>query len=65
MKKRKGSEMVLEKMLKLIKKNPGIRPLQLNRLLRREHSAGLRNTLIKRGLVRKVRKGSAVHYYTR
>lgn len=65
MKKQKGNEVVLEKMLKLIKKNPGIRPSELNRLLHRKHSASLRNTLIKRGLVRKVRKGVGLHYYAR
>lgn len=53
----------LMKMLQLIKKKPGIRPSELNRLLNREHSANLRNALIKRGLVRKERKGTAAYYY--
>lgn len=54
---------MLAKMLSIIKENPGIRPSELNRFLKREHSASLRNTLIKRGLVRKEKKGVAVHYY--
>ena len=56
-------EEVLVKMLAIIEKKPGIRPMELNRLLNREHSASLRETLIKRGLVRKERKGAAVRYY--
>ena len=63
MTRNKSREKMLEKMLSLIKKNPGIRPRELNRPLNKEHSASLRDTLIKRGFVRKVRKGSAVHYY--
>jgi hypothetical protein len=31
--------------------------------LKREESDGLRNTLIKRGLIRKVKDGSAMRYY--
>lgn len=50
-------------MLTLIKKQPGIRPSGLNRLLHRDHSAGLRNTLVRRGLVRKQRRGAVVRYY--
>jgi hypothetical protein len=53
----------LEKTLSLIRTHPGIRPSELNRLLNREQSDGLRNTLIKRGLVRKERNGSAMRYY--
>lgn len=56
-------EKVLAKLLSIIKKKPGTRPSELNRLLSREHSASLRETLIKRGLVRKERKGAAVRYY--
>jgi len=56
-------EKLLGKMLSIIKKNPGIRPTKLNALLRISHTAGLRNTLIKRGLVRKKREGNAVHYF--
>ena len=53
----------LGRMLSLIKKNPGIRPSELNRLLNREHSANLRDALIKRGLVRKEKDGAAMRYY--
>jgi hypothetical protein len=53
----------LEKTLSLIRAHPGIRPSELNRLLNREESDGLRSTLIKRGLVRKERDGSAMRYY--
>jgi hypothetical protein len=53
----------LEKTLSLIRTHPGIRPSELNRLLNREQSDGLRNTLIKRGLVRKERDGPATRYY--
>jgi hypothetical protein len=53
----------LEKTLSLIRAHPGIRPSELNRRLNREQSDGLRNTLIKRGLIRKVKDGSAMRYY--
>jgi hypothetical protein len=53
----------LEKVLSLIRMHPGIRPSELNRLLHREQSDGLRNTLIKRGLIRKEKDGSAMRYY--
>lgn len=56
-------EKLLEKMLKIIRENPGIRPSELNRKLGIEHSASLGNTLIKQDLVRKERDGSAVRYY--
>jgi hypothetical protein len=53
----------LEKTLSLIRAHPGIRPSEINRLLKREESDGLRNTLIKHGLVRKEKDGSAIRYY--
>jgi hypothetical protein len=53
----------LEKTLALIRARPGIRPSEINRLLNREESDGLRGTLIKRGLIRKERDGSAMRYY--
>jgi hypothetical protein len=53
----------LEKTLSLIRTHPGIRPSELNRLLNREQSDGLRNTLIKRRLIRKEKDGSAMRYY--
>jgi len=58
---REGSD--LEKTLSLIRKYPGIRPSELNRRLNREQSDGLRNTLIRRGLIRKEKDGSAMRYY--
>jgi hypothetical protein len=51
------------KALALIRKNPGIRPSELNRLLHRVESDGLRATLIKRGLIRKEVDGAATRYY--
>jgi hypothetical protein len=53
----------LEKTLALIRARPGIRPSEINRLLNREESDGLRSTLIKRGLIRKEKDGSAIRYY--
>lgn len=58
---RQGSD--LEKTLALIRARPGIRPSEINRLLNREESDGLRGTLIKRGLIRKEKDGSAMRYY--
>lgn len=53
----------LEKILALIGAHPGIRPSELNRLLKVEQSDRLRDTLIKRGLIRKEKDGSAMRYY--
>ena len=53
----------LEKTLSLIRAKPGIRPSEINRLLNRVESDGLRSILIKRGLVRKEKDGSAMRYY--
>jgi predicted transcriptional regulator len=53
----------LAKILSLIKANPGIRPSEINRVLRFEQSDSLRNTLLRRGLIRKEKQGSAVRYY--
>jgi hypothetical protein len=53
----------LEKTLALIRTRPGIRPSEINRLLHREESDGLRHTLIRRGLIRKEKDGSAMRYY--
>lgn len=61
--KRGGQGGDLEKTLALIKTHPGIRPSEINRLLKREESDGLRSTLIKRGLIRKEKDGSAMRYY--
>jgi hypothetical protein len=53
----------LEKMLLLIRTHPGIRPSELNRRLNRDQSDALRNTLLKRGVIRKEKDGSAMRYY--
>jgi hypothetical protein len=53
----------LETVLSLISGRPGIRPSELNRLLNLEQSDGLRSALIKRGLIRKEKDGSATRYY--
>ena len=53
----------LEKTLALIRAHPGIRPSEINWILHREESDGLRSTLIKRGLIRKEKDGSAMRYY--
>lgn len=53
----------LERVVWVIREHPGIRPSEINRLLNLEQSDGLRNTLIRRGLVRKERDGSAMRYY--
>ena len=53
----------LERILRLIKEHPGIRPAEINRLLNLQQSDALRNTLIGRGLIRKERDGSAMRYY--
>lgn len=53
----------LDKTLSLIRTHPGIRPSEINRLLNRQQSDGLRSTLIKRRLIRKEKDGSAMRYY--
>lgn len=53
----------LERVLSLIRTRPGIRPSEINRLLHRAQSDGLRSTLIKRGLVRKEKDGATMRYY--
>jgi chromosome segregation and condensation protein ScpB len=60
---RKIREDTLAEMLSIIRRKPGIRPREIHAIMGLDHSAPLRNTLIKRGLVRKERKGAAVHYY--
>lgn len=60
---KKSREELLTEMLSIIRKNPRIRPSELNRLLNLPHSWSLRSTLMKRGLIRKERKGIAVYYY--
>ena len=58
-------EEVLASMLAIIKRNPGIRPSELNRRLSMEQSDGLRDALIRRGLVRKVKDGGTTHLYAK
>jgi hypothetical protein len=58
---RPGSQ--LEQVLSLIRAQPGIRPSEINRLLNLEQSDAPRNTLIRRGLIRKEKDGSAMRYY--
>jgi uncharacterized membrane protein len=53
----------LGKVLALIKAHRGIRPSEINRRLGLTQSDGLRGTLIRRGLIRKKKDGSAVRYY--
>ena len=60
---RDATEQVLVKMLAIIKSHPGIRPSELNRRLNKEQSDALRATLIRRGLVRKVKDGQATFLY--
>jgi hypothetical protein len=62
---RKSTEQILTKMLAIIRSHPGIRPSELNRRLRREQSDSLRATLIRRGLVRKVKDGATTHLYAK
>lgn len=58
---RPGSQ--LEKVLSLIRAQPGIRPSEINRALNLEQSDALRATLIERGLIRKEKDGAAIRYY--
>jgi hypothetical protein len=53
----------LRTILALVRAHPGIRPSELNRLMKLEQSDDLRNALIRRGLIRKERDGSAMRYY--
>lgn len=57
------AEQTLATMLEIIRSNPGIRPSELNRRLNRLESDSLRATLIRRGLVRKVKEGQATRLY--
>ena len=57
-------EYLLKKMIKIIKDNPGIRPSDINRKLKVEHSWNLRKTLINQKYIKKIKKGNEVHYYS-
>lgn len=59
----KTGEELLEKMLSIIRKNPGIRLSEINRLLDIPYTWDLRKTLLKSGLIRKEKDGSSVRYY--
>jgi len=59
----KQRKILLEKMLAIIRKKPGIRPNELNNLLCLKHSWNCRSTLIKRNLIKKEKDGIAVRYY--
>lgn len=60
---KKSREELLDEILEIIKSNPGIRPSEINRRLDRVETDALRAALIDRGLVRKVKKGSATHLH--
>jgi hypothetical protein len=57
------SDSPLEKVLSLITARPGIRPSEINQILNLKQSDALRATLIRRGVVRKEKDGSAMRYY--
>ena len=63
MKIKRDTEELLAKMLSIINEHPGIRPSELNLILGIPHTWNLRSTLIKQGLIRKEKKGSAVYYF--
>ena len=60
---KKSKEDLLQQTLSIIRKNPRIRPSEINRLLKIPHTWPLRKTLIERGLIRKEKRGSAIYYY--
>lgn len=60
---KEATEQILAEILAIIKSNPGIRPSEINRRLNRVESDSLRATLIRRGLVRKVKDGRATYLY--
>jgi DNA-binding MarR family transcriptional regulator len=53
----------LKKVMALIRSRPGIRPSEINRRLKLAQSDAPRAALIKRGLIRKEKDGSAVRYF--
>lgn len=61
--KQVGAGGLLEKVRALIAAHPGIRPSEINRRLNLEQSDALRGTLLKRGLIRKEKDGTAMRYY--
>jgi Mn-dependent DtxR family transcriptional regulator len=59
----KQTEDLLAKILEIIKSEPGVRPSEINRRLGLTQSDSLRATLVRQGLVRKVKEGHATHLY--
>lgn len=59
----KQTEELLARILEIIRNEPGVRPSEINRRLGLRQSDSLRATLIRRGLVRKVKEGPATHLY--
>ncbi len=59
----KDTEQTPAAILEIIRDNPGIRPSEINRRLNRTESDSLRATLIRRGLVRKIKDGQATRLY--
>lgn len=59
------TEDLLAKILEIIRSEPGVRPSEINRRLGLTQSDSLRATLIRRGLVRKVKEGQATHLYAK
>ena len=58
-------EQVLAKILAMIKAKPGIRPSEINKRLNVVQTDALRDALIRRGLVRKVKTGGETHLYAK
>jgi hypothetical protein len=52
-------------MMKFIEGDPGIQPSELNRQMHMVQTDALRDVLIRRGLVRKVKNGRATHLYAK
>lgn len=63
MKSKKAREELLKEIFSIIRKNPGIRPSELNKLLKIPHTWNFRKILIKRGLIKKEKDRSSVRYY--
>ena len=57
------TEELLSKILEIVRSEPGVRPSEINRRLGLDQSDSLRATLIRRGLVRKVKEGRATRLY--
>ena len=57
------TERLLAEILEIIRRQPGVRPSEINRLLNRTQTDSLRATLIRRGLVRKVKDGQTTRLY--